>query len=73
MRPKVLIVEDESTARQSLALLLADEGYEVMQAEDGAQALKAACSHDPDLVLLDIRLPGIDGLTVSGAFANDSG
>ena len=64
MRPKILVVEDESTARQSLALLLADEGYEVMQAEDGTQALKAAASREPDLVLLDIRLPGINGLAV---------
>lgn len=64
MKPKILVVEDESTARKSMALLLADEGYEVLQAEDGPQALALISRCEPDLILLDIRLPGIDGLAV---------
>ena len=64
MKPKVLIVEDESTARKSMALLLADEGYEVLQAEDGPQALTLTADCQPDLMLLDIRLPGMDGLSI---------
>lgn len=64
MKPKILIVEDESTARKSMALLLADEGYEVLQAEDGPQALTLVSRCEPDLMLLDIRLPGMDGLAI---------
>ncbi len=64
MAAKILIVEDEATARHSLALLLTDEGYRVGQAEDGLQGLTQAFRDEPDLILLDIRLPGIDGLTV---------
>lgn len=64
MKPKLLVVEDEPVARQSLVSLLADEGYLVFQAEDGTQALSEVARTAPDLVLLDIRLPGIDGLTV---------
>ena len=64
MKPKILIVEDEATARKSMALLLTDEGYEVLQAEDGPQALTLTSRCEPDLMLLDIRLPGMDGLTI---------
>src|SRR4029453_10443239 len=64
VKPKILFVEDESTARKSMASLLADEGYEVLQAEDGPQALALTSRCEPDLILLDIRLPGMDGLAV---------
>jgi DNA-binding NtrC family response regulator len=64
VKPKILVVEDESTARKSMASLLADEGYEVLQAEDGPQALALTSRCEPDLILLDIRLPGMDGLAV---------
>lgn len=68
---KVLIVDDEPLARRRLATLLASvDGVEVIgEAGDGAQALAAVDRHDPDLVLLDIRMPGIDGLEVARRLA----
>ena len=62
--PKILIVEDEGAALHSLAMLLKEEGYDVLKAGDGEQGLAMALSEEPDLVLLDIRLPKTDGLTV---------
>lgn len=64
MKSKVLIIEDESTARRSLASLLSDEGYEVLEADNGERGLSLTLSEEPDLILLDIRLPDVDGLTV---------
>jgi len=64
MKARILVVEDEKAARQALSSLLSDEGYEVLTACDGASAQSAALQHEPDLILLDIRLPDIDGLTV---------
>ena len=64
MKTRVLVVEDERNALQSLALLLEDEGYEVLKAESGESGLQTAFQQEPDLILLDIRLPDIDGITV---------
>jgi len=61
---KILIVEDECAALNSLAILLKDEGYEVLKAGDGERGLTRALNEEPDLILLDIRLPKMDGLTV---------
>lgn len=64
MKSQILIVEDEKTALHALSSLLRDEGYEVVQAERGEQGLRLAMREEPDLVLLDIRLPDLDGLAV---------
>jgi two-component system, NtrC family, response regulator AtoC len=64
MSARILIVEDEKTALHSLSVLLEDEGFTVLMAEDGETALGLALREEPDLVLLDIRLPGMDGLTL---------
>jgi DNA-binding NtrC family response regulator len=64
MRARVLIVEDEKTACQALSLLLSDEGYRVLKAETGEAGLRVALQEKPDLILLDIRLPDVDGLTI---------
>ncbi len=61
---KLLIVEDDQTLRETLAYNLTREGYTVTQAGDGTVALDLAREVKPDLVLLDIMLPGVDGLTV---------
>ena len=64
MKARILIVEDEKTALQALSLLLADEGYEILKAQTGEEGHKMTLQQEPDLVLLDIRLPDVDGLTV---------
>jgi DNA-binding response OmpR family regulator len=61
---KLLLVEDDQTLREALVYNLTREGYEVVETGDGVTALDLAREHKPDLVLLDIMLPGLDGLTV---------
>src|SRR3972149_4095640 len=61
---KILVVDDEETMVRSLSTLLAEEGYEVTVAMNGARALAAAREERPDLLLLDVMLPGIDGMEV---------
>lgn len=60
----VLLVEDDDRIRYALGLALRDEGYEVHEARTGEQALQQLAVHSPDVVLLDLMLPGIDGITV---------
>ena len=61
---KVLIVDDDAHIRASLRRTLAFEGYQVREAGDGTGALEAALDELPDLVILDVMLPGIDGVEV---------
>jgi DNA-binding response OmpR family regulator len=61
---KLLLVEDDQTLRDTLTFNLKREGYTVIEASDGVVALDLAREHHPDLILLDIMLPGLDGLTV---------
>src|SRR3989304_3887710 len=61
---KSLVVDEEETMVRSLSTLLTEEGYEVAVAVDGAQALEAARAERPDLILLDVMLPAIDGMEV---------
>ena len=62
MRKTILIVDDEASIRQSLGAILADEGYEILTAMSGEDALKVIEEELPNLVLLDIWLPGMDGI-----------
>ncbi len=66
MKPKILVVDDEVSILESLRGILLDEGYLVSTAVSGEQALEELFKDLPDLVLLDIWLPGMDGLTVLG-------
>jgi two-component system nitrogen regulation response regulator NtrX len=61
---RILIVDDEQGIRKSLAGLLSDEGYEASVSGDGEAALAAVREHPPELVLLDIAMPGRDGIDV---------
>jgi len=61
---KILIVEDDRFLRELIARKLKNEGYEVMEAVDGEEGLKKIKEEKPDLVLLDLILPGIDGFEV---------
>jgi two-component system nitrogen regulation response regulator NtrX len=62
MFPSVLIVDDEPSILQTLSGLLSDEGFEVSTAPNGYEALKVIDAESPDLVLLDIWMPGLDGI-----------
>lgn len=60
----VLVVDDEPMARTLLRLMLVRAGFQVTEAEDGYDALAKVGRNKPDLVLLDVMMPGIDGFTV---------
>ncbi|HEX9797362.1 MAG TPA: response regulator transcription factor [Anaerolineales bacterium] len=62
---KVLVVDDERTIREVLRRYLEREGFQVSEAQDGAEALAAASQDPPDLVVLDLMLPKVDGLEVA--------
>ena len=64
MTARILIVDDEPNIALSLEFLLQSEGYEVATAHNGAQALREAASFQPQLVVLDVMLPVIDGFEV---------
>jgi len=63
-RPRpILVVDDDSAIRDSERQILADNGYRVVEARDGAEALRAIDVEQPALILLDVQMPGIDGPT----------
>lgn len=64
-RKCVLIVEDNPLNMKLFSAMISAEGYEVLQAEDGPGALDAARRRHPDLIIMDIQLPGISGLEVT--------
>jgi two-component system cell cycle response regulator DivK len=61
MTKRILVVEDQEDNRQILRDLLSNVGYEMIEAEDGVQAIEQAAKHRPDLILMDIQLPLMDG------------
>ncbi len=63
-KTKLLIVEDEPTLLETLKYNLVRQGYEVITASDGVTALPTARSEKPDLVILDVMLPGLDGFEI---------
>ena len=71
MASRVLIVEDEPDIRDLLAWHLEREGYRVARSGDGAQALREIASQPPDLVLLDLMLPGVSGLEICRRLRQD--
>jgi CheY-like chemotaxis protein len=74
MGKKILLVEDEKELRALYREELKEEGYEIMPARDGDEALQKLEKLHPDLVLLDIVLPGLDGIqTLSMIKAKDRG
>jgi len=60
----VLVVDDEPMARMLLRLMLVRAGFEVIEAEDGASALSLVAARSPDVVILDVMMPGMDGFEV---------
>ena len=61
---KVLVVDDEESVRELIELYLTKEGFEVIPAKDGKEALRLNGEHHPDLIVLDLMLPGLDGWEV---------
>ena len=60
----ILIIDDDDLVRGSLEMFLKRRGHRTMTAGDGKQGLEMVAAHKPDLVLLDLRMPGMDGLEV---------
>jgi len=65
MSKRILVVEDQDDNRRILRDLLTASGYELIEAVDGEQGLTSAERERPDLILMDIQLPGIDGYEVT--------
>ncbi|MBE2200842.1 MAG: response regulator [Anaerolinea sp.] len=72
MAQSVLVVDDEPMARTLLRLMLIRAGFNVAEAEDGFDALAKVKKNRPDLVLLDVMMPGIDGFAVCESLRNEA-
>jgi DNA-binding response OmpR family regulator len=70
--PKILVVDDEATLVETIRYNLRREGYEVVAALDGAQAVETARRERPDLVVLDLMLPKLDGFEVCRILRRES-
>lgn len=70
--PKILVVDDEPSILNLVVSYLKAEKYEVFTATDGSSALKAVKAYQPDVVILDIMLPGLDGLEVLSRLRRES-
>jgi len=69
----VLVVEDDDELRSLIRTALADEGYVAVEAADGAAALAACAERDPDVILLDLLLPGLGGQAFADAYRRGLG
>jgi len=63
-KPLILIAEDDPEVRKALERIISFEGYDHVSANDGAAALEAVKEHEPSLIILDVMMPYVDGLTV---------
>jgi two-component system response regulator AtoC len=68
---RILVIEDEHAALEALSMLLSDEGYTVIEADRGQTGLMCARQEEPDLILLDIRLPDVNGLELLGRLRDE--
>ncbi len=71
MTPRILIADDDDGLRHLLSLVLCREGFEVIEAADGTEALARAYDSSPTLVLLDVMMPGLDGFDVCRKLRSD--
>jgi two-component system alkaline phosphatase synthesis response regulator PhoP len=72
MAAKILVVDDETKVLAVIQKRLESVGYEVITAQDGSEGLKKARSENPDLIILDLILPGIDGYQVCSILKHDT-
>src|SRR4030042_7161504 len=70
-KARILYVEDDVNLQKSLSFILWREGYEVLCAQTGEEALELVRGEKPDIILLDLILPGIDGHKVCGILKKD--
>jgi CheY-like chemotaxis protein len=73
MKQRILVVDDDATNRKLIHVRLRNTGYEVLEAADGAQAIELCNAHHPDLVLLDVCMPGMTGHEVAAALKRSPG
>ncbi|MDH6235995.1 MtrAB system response regulator MtrA [Cryobacterium sp. CG_9.6] len=73
MTARILVVDDDTALSEMIGIVLHSEGFEPSFCADGALALDAFCTLKPDLVLLDLMLPGIDGIEVCSRIRAESG
>lgn len=71
MTKKILVVEDDPTALRLASYILESEGYEVITAVNGLEGLRKARQEAPDLMVLDVMLPGVDGFEVCHRLRSD--
>ena len=71
MTPRILIADDDDGLRHLLRLVLCREGFEVIEAADGTEALARVYDSEPSLVLLDVMMPGVDGFDVCRKLRSD--
>ena len=64
MQPKILVVDDDPAINEMLTIVLEAEGFRTASVQDGAEAVDAFHSFDPDLILLDLMLPGVNGIDI---------
>ena len=69
---KVLLVDDEPNILLALEFLMKKEGYQVFKAENGEQALQAMANQNPNIVILDVMMPGMDGFEVARRIRTNS-
>ena len=72
IREKILVIEDEKSISHFISTVLNNNGYEAMQAQTGEEALSMISSHCPDLIILDIMMPGMDGFALCTAIRRES-
>jgi CheY-like chemotaxis protein len=69
---RILLVEDNPMNRRVAQFILKSQGYTVLEARDGQEALELLKTHLPDLILMDLQLPGLDGFTVTRIIKQDA-